>query len=148
MKVSRKIGIGCFWCLLMLFTSCGEDYELIIENRNNYDVYTYIALELKPYGALYPDTILPSGNEFDAKHRLYKIKKGGRFVADGVVDWVDFYDEIGVDTISFYFFRADVIENHPWREVAEQNMVLRRMDVSQADMIAWKKKIVLPKIVE
>ncbi len=144
----NRIGVGLLLGILLSLTSCGESHELTIENRSQYDVYAYIALELKPYGTLYPDTILPSGDEFDAKNRLHKIKKGDRYMANGFVDWIDFYDEIGVDTISFYFFRAKAIETYPWREVAERNMVLQRMDVSKADMMVWKKKVVLYKVPE
>lgn len=122
--------------LFLIFLSCKkENCHKRIGFKNNSNFSVYIRAEVN-----YPDTLhfqSYSGlvhNAHSQKVEPNSVNYNGLDVTPSCWHSVINGDRIKSDTLMIYVFDANDIENLPWSEVAHNYLVLKRYDLSLADL--------------
>ena len=114
--------------ILFLLTSCDPEYCILMVN--NSEVPIYFAAPEFYCTSVYPDTVLPIGNNIP----LFLF---GRLESK---DTLAFYwsfnrsDYCGNDTCSIYIFNADTLDYYSYDTVVKYNKILQRYDFSRKDL--------------
>jgi hypothetical protein len=128
--------------LLMLLAQCrcpvDEFYEIDLVNNADHNIGYYFADGGK-YGTYYPDS-LPQTSEYV----VYDISKVTSPGLGSSVPWDEFFDGLPRDTLSLFIFHTDTLNEYTWEEVRDGYMILRRYDLSEADVKRMNYRIVYP----
>jgi len=92
---------------------------------------------------LYPDTLLP----YEMRFPLIPISKSSSIdLCDMACDENTAFSWLSLpaDTLSFFFFDADIIERYDWQIIRDNYMILVRYDFSQKDLQKLKWRIYYP----
>ena len=122
--------IVVFSIFFLLLTACENNKDVVnrilINNNSDLDRMSFL---VGGFGsnAIFPDTILPVED--------INIRNFGRSTRFGNgTDFIRIINELPKDTLSFYFFDPNVIENEGWEKVRDEYLVLRRYDLSEDDL--------------
>lgn len=112
-------------------------YRLSVTNNSSAEIRVYLADEYA--STQYPDTILPA-----SKPALQKARVGKSCYFDSRTTWEENLKKLPADTLSVYFIDNAVYENEPWDSVRIHYKILKRLDLSIADLKAVNYKIKYP----
>lgn len=87
----------------------------------------------------YPDTTLPA-----SKPALQKARVGKSCYFDSGTTWEENLKKLPADTLSVYFIDNAVYENEPWDSVRIHYKILKRLDLSIADLQALDYEVTYP----
>jgi hypothetical protein len=119
MKINNLILIN-----ILLLTCCKDIYDTTTIVVNNSETAIYCTT-----GDYYVDSSYVFTNYNPTNNvRHHKIEPHDTLRRFFSVDWKNLYGEN--DTIAFYFFDADVMENTPWETVKKEYLVLYRYDLT------------------
>jgi len=122
--------IVVFSVFLIMLSACENNKDVV--NRiliNNNSSLEGLSFLVGSFGSdvIFPDTILPIEN--------ISIRNFARSTRIGNnADFIRIINELPKDTLSFYFFDPNVIENEGWEKVRDEYLVLRRYDLSEDDL--------------
>jgi hypothetical protein len=116
----------------MLISACIMDkfYTLHVDNSSGISICVYLAW------STYPDTTL----SFDSKH-LTSCGQGKYYLWDADIPIDKFLMN---DTLSIYFLAQDTLDKYSWLEIQQAYNILRRYDLSAADIKALDETIPYP----
>ena len=112
----------------LLFISCEnptQTYKFRIINDSDKDLYFYEAVMNAP---IYPDTLIK-----ETKVQL-KVSPHTTSYQGGLISTEEVFKKYSIDTLSIYFFDADIVDNYSWETIREEYKVLRRYDLSIEDI--------------
>ena len=116
-------------------------YSVDLKNDAEYSIGFYFALGGN-YGTLYPDTLLPTTNQYIIK----EIKRDSRYIYDSGIKWEEIYSQFPKDTLSIYIFHTDTLNQYTWEEVRDNYLILNRYDLSLDDLTKLNNKYSVPEI--
>jgi len=125
MKVIIVLGI-LFATLLACENNKGEVNTIELQNNSDLDKLSFLIGGFES-DVIFPDTILP------VEEINIRDLSGNVFVGNNA-DFIRIINDLPKDTLSFYFFDANVIENEGWEKVRDEYLVLRRYDLSEDDL--------------
>ena len=126
--------------------------DIAVENNSDDTVSVYIAIwEYGRMSTKYPNEKLPQNIYIEAikdslSNCIMKIPPhtSSYVWSDnvyGLYSWTDtetkyrkYFNDMKIDTLSFYFINIEAIQSYGYAYVAEHNMVLMRYDLSVSDM--------------
>ena len=131
--------------IAFIIKSCVPVYYLTVINQSDTKICAFAAMGYKPYG-LFPDTILPD-IDLVADHRAFYVESGSKH--DFYIPAYDWGDEFDVflpqGILSVYIISADTIAKYGWTEMARNNNILKRYDLSQSELEAMDFKVTYSK---
>ena len=128
MKVINVLGI-LFATLLACENNKEEVNTIELQNNSDLDKLSFLIGGFES-DVIFPDTILP------VEEINIRDLSGNVFVGNNA-DFIRIINELPKDTLSFYFFDPNVIENEGWEKVRDEYLVLRRYDLSEDDLRHW-----------
>jgi hypothetical protein len=141
-----NVKICVIFSLILLLECCKgfaeEHYNLQIKNNSSFNIccYFYLVWEGGNNGVVYPDTLLSFN-----KNELIYVNSEEKFTtsrpARPITEWVS---SLPKDTISFYFFRADLLAEYSWEEIQCEYNILQRYDLSVEDIHALENQYGIP----
>lgn len=122
-----------FICFSMFFFGTCEKAPLVdngvsieIRNESNNEIYFYIP----DLNNQYPDTTLPT-----QRPELKSILPNDFFIPFlRSPNSKNYFDHLISDTLSVYFFSKNTYESEDWDVVTQQYLVLKRCDISEAEL--------------
>ena len=128
MKTIRFSGI-IFICMLFLSVSCKECSALESVNtitiNNNSDTPLVMVVS-----KVYPDTLLPIMPD-----HIAGIRPHGSTFFDTKEEWADFFADLPADTLSVFFIKGTVFDSLSMETIRNQNLVLKRKDLSFKEVL-------------
>lgn len=122
MKINNLIFIS-----ILLLSCCTDRYDTGTIFINHSEIAIYVTM-----ADYYVDSSYVFVNYNPGNDDRFKIEPQDTLLYFFISGWKN---NFGVnDTISFYFFDADVIENTPWETVKKEYLVLRRYDLTLENM--------------
>lgn len=70
------------------------------------------------------------------------IKRGQISLGSGTID--NLFDKWKCDTVSFFIFDRDIVDNYPWEYIIQNYCVLQRYDFSKEDLVQLNCQISYP----
>lgn len=132
MKAKSNIVLSIFTLTMMMLVSCENlpwrTYSMKIKNLSGNAVYVYPALGGEK-GVIFPDTMLPNDKPY-----LYFIDAGNKISLSSDIPWEESLKKLPLDTLSVFYFTPDVIDTNSWDEIRDNNMVLKRKDISLEEL--------------
>lgn len=126
--------------ILLLCAACPCDtnynvYNYIVLNNESKEAIVYLELDFGSFGN--NDSLLP-------KDEVLWDRKKSTILPDSNLRHTFYVYDInslnrGVKTM-FYFFNQDSLESLPWQRIAQDNIILKRVDISsvaQLDSMNW-----------
>ncbi len=130
--------------LLLTVSSCDEPpffaekfYMLYVVNNTYKSIYYYEERVNSEFP--YPDTTLPS-----TKPTMQKIEANDKYGISSQVKWNEVIDKMPSDTMAFYIFDAETIENTDWSVIRANYLVLKRYSISAEYLTNNNNTIVYP----
>lgn len=128
--------------MAMLYTSCPsvEDVQVTyyVANRTNETIYFYDGRSESFTSYLYPDTSIQDSRA------LIKLVPNAEAPRGSGSNLDEIFNEYPADTLSFFFFEENVINNTDWEVVRENYLILKRYDLSAEDIITLNYMIPYP----
>lgn len=117
-----------------------NDYPLDVRNTTSYSISAYLNQDGQ-FDAVYPDTTLmspPAG--------IQEISAGEKIsIAGGSLPWKRIFDtSVPTDTLSLIIIHFDTLSSLPWDEIRTEYKILKRYDLSLADLERINFTIVYP----
>ena len=122
--------------LLILIGCIGEEFYKfnLINNTNRYIYFT----QGRENRSIYPDTLIEKNPSYSKISAYSTLEIGGLVTIERI------FERENIDTLSIYFFDADVVDNIPWETVREEYKVLKRYDLSIEDIQLLDYEITYP----
>lgn len=128
---------------LIIFSKCegiymDKRYTIDLTNNASHSIGYYFATGGR-FGTFYPDS-LPVTNAYI----IYDIN---RVIMPGFethLDWDNVFRTLPKDTLSLFIFHTDTLNKYTWDEVRNGYKVLKRYNLSLADLERLNFKIVYP----
>jgi hypothetical protein len=132
--------IKLFCLLILTVTSCREDYydsRLVFINKSDSSIYVINS-------DFYKDTTFVYVNYYpgNAPHKFKIQPHETKSPIKPIGSWERVYEE--QDTIAFYVFDAQVLETTPWDSIKTKYLVLKRFDLTFADLESLDWTITYP----
>ena len=137
-KMMRTITI--FALLILIITSCRKDYyDTRLNFVNNSDSSIYVISS-----DFYKDTAYVYVNYYPGNDpNQFKIEPHEtKIPIMPIGSWERIYEE--EDTIAFYVFDAQILETIPWDTIKSKYLVLKRYDLTFADLVRQNWTITYP----
>ena len=112
-------------------------YAVMVTNNSSAEIRVLLADEHA--ATQYPDTTLPA-----SKPALQKAPVGKSCYFDYRTPIEENIEKLPADTLSVYFIDNAVYETEPWDSVRIHYKILKRLDLSIADLQALNYKITYP----
>ena len=129
-KMKVIIVLGILFATLLACENNKEEVNTIeLQNNSDLDKLSFLIGGFES-DVIFPDTILP------VEEINIRDLSGNVFVGNNA-DFIRIINELPKDTLSFYFFDPNVIENEGWEKVRDEYLVLRRYDLSEDDLRHW-----------
>jgi len=126
--------------IALVLSGCRKDYyDTRLEITNNSDTPIYVNIS-----DFYKDTnyVYVNYNPGNAPEQ-YKIQpKETKSAIRPIGTWEKAFQED--DTIAFYFFDAEIIENSSWDSVRSNYLILKRSDYTLGDLINLHWTLIYP----
>ena len=139
MKIFVKVILVLF--IAFIIKSCVPREWLTVINQSDTKICAFVADGAKSYG-MYPDTILPDV-DLVADHYAFYIDpyKKQEFHLGGFSWNYEFQEILPQGILSVYIISADTIAKYGWTEMARNNNILKRYDLSQSELEAMDFKV-------
>ena len=112
----------------LLFISCenpDQTYKFRIINDSEKALYFDRSISNR---SVYPDTLI-SETKVQLKVSPYTTSYEG-----GLISTEEVFKKYSIDTLSIYFFDADIVDNYSWETIREEYKILKRYDLSIEDI--------------
>ena len=140
----RRFGIVLLILFFTLFTGCEKFVIFDFYFPIQYDDSVYLFIPERTSQWVKDTSICFSKEEL----QLVKLDNWGNSKI-GAIDFAmgtvehQFY-EWGCDTVSFFIFDRDIVENYSWQYIVQEYCVLQRYDFSEQDLIRLRCQIPYP----
>jgi len=133
-------------CIFLVYLSLSSSqctkygiYTIDLINNSGHNIGYHFATG-GIYGTYYPDTLLPTSNDY-IMYDISKILSPGY---ESHVNWNTFFSRLPKDTLSVFVFHTDTLNKYTWTEVRDRYMILKRYDLSLADLEITNFRITYP----
>lgn len=113
---------------MLIILSCHPDNNpgkgLSLENASDLDVYFYSS-EIFETGH-FPDTLLPEVRPLGLQF-IMANGASGKFVDP---NWEEIFDRLPQNKFTMFVLSAEIVDNTEWEEIRNNNLTLRRFDIS------------------
>lgn len=112
----------------LLFISCefpNQTYKFRIVNNSEKTLYFDRSISNR---SVYPDTLIS-----ETKVQL-KVSPHTTSYQGGLISTEEVFKKYSIDTLSIYFFDADIVDNYSWETIREEYKILKRYDLSIEDI--------------
>ena len=126
--IKKKKRILVIIWLIASFNSCVMDswYPLYVTNNTNHSIsFSFFSSN----GVYYPDTLLKN-----IDYIFKNIIPESRFSYDSGLSWDKIFSSYPNDTMSFFIFHPDTLKKYSWYQICDKYMILKRYDLSLADL--------------
>lgn len=113
----------------LLFISCEnptQTYKFRI--INNSEKALYFDRSVSDRYKVYPDTLIS-----ETKVQL-RVSPHTTSYQGGLISTEEVFKKYSIDTLSIYFFDADIVDNYSWETIREEYKILKRYDLSIEDI--------------
>lgn len=108
-----------------------RDYPLYVLNESNHSIKVYFNDDAN-HSALYPDTLI---SDFEDRLSIEIPIGGKKSVAGGDATWENIFEvSAPSDTLSLFVFHTDTLSKYNWDVIRNQYKILKRYDISLADL--------------
>lgn len=123
--------------VIVLMTSClgsigKHTYNINFNNNSDEQIAVYIGFDDKSGNTLYPDTALPKNNYT-------------RTITKGEINYNYIFTKEGdFNIVSVFILNQDTINKYAWSEIRDDYKIIKRYDLSKADLIKLNWAITYP----